>query len=86
MTDPRIPATQLSISGTASVLTVSVGGHMLPCSSATLYMAATDIPVLVIELPLVDGVAITLDGSFPQLMQDSRDALIAMGWTPPDPR
>lgn len=84
MSDECILPAKVEIKGkTGWDTTVTVGGHLIPCFSADLHLDAESMPVLTLTLPVVDGVVITLDEAEVKVAQDSRDALLAAGWTPP---
>ena len=77
--------THLEISGTGfAYMTVRVNGHMLACESATLEVDASGLPVLTVKLPVVDGTVVGLADPKFEIEHETRAALVAMGWTPPD--
>jgi hypothetical protein len=80
---PAAPLCALEIAGTPMVITVKVNGHMLPCTSATLCLDAGSLPELRMSLLVVDSTVVTLDGTVVQFADETRAALVSMGWTPP---
>lgn len=85
MADPGILATSVEITGkTSRDATLKVGGSILPCQSLTLNMdAEAGLQVLTVRLPVLDGVVVTLAHADAGLDEETRAALISMGWTPP---
>ena len=77
------PLSAVEITGKLSAITVKVNGHMLPCRSAVLALDAGQLPELRISLPVVDDVVVTLEDSFGRFTDETRAALVSMGWTPP---
>jgi hypothetical protein len=76
-------STRLEITSTGpNTEALTVGGHPLVCSAATLDLAYGNLPVLTVTLPVVDGLVVTLDSAF-LLAGETHAALVAMGWTPP---
>ena len=83
---PEILKTSAEITGTNHWDTaVKVGGHLLPCQSLTLELDAENMPALTVNLPVSDGVVVTLAQVNTGLGESTREALVAMGWTPPGP-
>lgn len=80
---PNWPASKVEIEGSGDRATVKIDGHMLACTSAVLAMDAVSLPELTVSLPVADDIVITLDGTITVLQDETRAALIAMGWTPP---
>jgi hypothetical protein len=77
------PLSALEITGHMHAISVKVNGHMLLCTAATLELDANRIPELHVSLPVVDDVVVTLDGTVAGFRDETRAALISMGWTPP---
>jgi hypothetical protein len=77
------PLCALEITGKGPVMTVKVNGHMLPCTWARLDLNAEQLPELTVSLPVVDDVVVTLDGVSGKFADETRAALVSMGWTPP---
>lgn len=61
---------------------VKIGDHLLPCTRAVLTIEPHDYPSLAVDLPVNGGLVISLNGIV-NLGGETREALIAMGWTPP---
>ena len=80
---PREPLCALEITGKPMAITVKVNGHMLPCTYFRLDCEAQSLPELRIALPVVDDTVVTLDGTVVQFAEETRAALVSMGWTPP---
>lgn len=76
--------TRVELTGTSFWdMALKVGGHLLPFQSADLQIEAEDgIPRLTVSLPVVDGLAVTLDAQL-GFADETRAALVAAGWTPP---
>lgn len=62
--------------------TVRVNGRLMPCTYANLRIDPDGYPELRLDLPVHDGVVISLDGVV-RLGGETRAALLSMGWTPP---
>lgn len=76
--------TSVEIGGKLGAHWVRVGGHMLACTRLTLDMDAVSVPELRFSLPVYDGAVVTLDSAIMSPSDETRAALIAMGWTPPE--
>ena len=61
---------------------LSVGGYVLPFSAGALRVDAEKIPEFTVTLPVVDGLVVSLDARM-SVSEETRGALIAMGWVPP---
>ena len=61
---------------------ITVDGHLLACSRAVMTWDAESLPELVVALPVADGFVVTLE-AIPSFAEETRAALVAMGWTPP---
>ncbi len=77
------PLNKVEIEGRAPAITVKVDGRMLPCSSAVLEVDAESLPVLTVKLLVADGAVVALGGVSARIEEETRAALVAMGWTPP---
>lgn len=80
---PAAPLCALEIAGTPMAITVRVNGHTLPCTSATLCLDSGSLPELRVALPIVNDTIVTLDGAVVQFADETRAALVSMGWAPP---
>lgn len=75
-------AVRLSVNGARG--TIEVDGHHMPgVRSATITTGIDHAPVLELELALGMAEAELLDGAHVEVDDDTRDALEALGWTPP---
>lgn len=82
VTDHRVG---VEIHGRPGTAAVYVNGHLLACEAATLELDAnTLIPVLTVKLPVTDDIVLTLAEVKAGFAEETKAALVAMGWKPPD--
>lgn len=64
---------------------ILVDGNRVAATSASLQLAAGRTPILEVRLPLVPAANVAIDRVAEVILDDeTRAALVAMGWTPPD--
>lgn len=78
------PLNRVEITGDGPVFTVKVDGRELACQTAALALDHRCLPVLSVSLPVIDGTVVTLDAAVVVFAEETRAALVAMGWTPPE--
>jgi hypothetical protein len=74
---------RVEIKGDGYSATVRVDGHQVAAVGLTLTMRAERLPQLLLDLPVTGGQVVTLTQAVVIAGDETREALIAMGWTPP---
>jgi hypothetical protein len=62
---------------------LTIDGHLLPYNEVSVHQGEDTLPLLTVKLPVWDGAVITLTDPKMGVVEETREALIAMGWTPP---
>ena len=63
---------------------VTVGGHVLPVTAGTLTLGESSrFADMNVTLPVIDGLVVSLDANV-SVCEDTKAALVAMGWKPPE--
>jgi hypothetical protein len=75
--------TRVELAGDPSSAALRINGHLLPFSAAVLRLEAPNAPMLSVALPVIGGAVVTLDAKT-GFAEETRVALVAMGWTPPE--
>ena len=84
-TAPEVPAQTFAFEGKSWTGTPVVNGH--PVHSATaidVHIAAQEEPSVTLTLMPVDGLALLLGGAQVSVADETREALLSLGWTPPE--
>jgi hypothetical protein len=74
---------RVEIDGQLTRIRIRVDGRLVSASAARLLLDAERVPVLQLDLPLDDAMIVTLRDTCVIPGDETRAALIAMGWTPP---